>query len=75
MQTKLTLRLDDSLIDSIKNEAKTRGVSLSKLVSDYFELLLKKETKETQSLTSQLSGVLKDAHVEEYRQHLQNKHL
>lgn len=36
MQTKLTLRLDDAAIHRAKRWARTRGVSLSKAVEDFF---------------------------------------
>lgn len=39
MQTKLTLRLDDSLIEAAKQEAERRGMSLSRLVADLFRSL------------------------------------
>lgn len=39
MQTKLTLRLDDQLIQSAKLVAHNRGKALSQLVADYFRLL------------------------------------
>ncbi len=76
MNTKLTLRMDESLIEQVKTEAKKRGVSLSKLVSDYFELFIQ-DTKTKTPVTSQLDGLLKnsDADEEEYRQHLEKKYL
>lgn len=39
MNTKLTLRLDDSLIRRAKSLARLRGKSVSQLVSDYFRAL------------------------------------
>jgi len=40
MQTKLTLRLEETLIEQAKQEAKKRGLSLSKIVSEYFDLFV-----------------------------------
>jgi|HubBroStandDraft_1064217.scaffolds.fasta_scaffold559444_1 hypothetical protein len=36
MGTKLTLRLDEALIESAKREARNRGISVSQMVADYF---------------------------------------
>ena len=37
MQTKLTLRMEQSLIEAAKKEAARRGTSLSRLVADVFQ--------------------------------------
>jgi predicted HicB family RNase H-like nuclease len=39
MQTKLTLRLDDRLIEQAKAYAQEKGRSLSQVVADYFRIL------------------------------------
>ena len=39
MQTKLTLRLEEQLIERAKAHAKKRGKSVSQMVADYFALL------------------------------------
>ena len=39
MQTKLTLRLDERLIERAKSWARSRGVSLSEAVSEFFSQL------------------------------------
>ena len=75
MQTKLTLRLEKTLIEEAKHEAAQRGLSLSRLVSDYFELLLQKERVKEKSITAQLSGVLKDVDAHDHKQHLEDKYL
>ncbi|HJW87769.1 MAG TPA: DUF6364 family protein [Candidatus Brocadiaceae bacterium] len=81
MTTKLTLRLDDELIRQAKKTAKNKGVSLSRIVEDYFRsltILEKKVTTESMVL-SEISGVLssgagtKKPH-EEYRKHLEEKY-
>jgi hypothetical protein len=41
MKSKLTLRLDDRLKERAKRLAKKRGTSVSKIVEDYFRLLLR----------------------------------
>jgi antitoxin component of RelBE/YafQ-DinJ toxin-antitoxin module len=42
MKSKLTLRLDDELKERAKRLAEERGLSVSRLVEDYFRLLLHK---------------------------------
>jgi hypothetical protein len=42
MKSKLTLRLDDDLKERAKRLAEERGTSVSRLVEDYFRLLLHK---------------------------------
>ncbi len=46
MGTKLTLRLDNDLINSAKKIAKAKGVSLSMMVSDYFKTISSFQKKE-----------------------------
>jgi Family of unknown function (DUF6364) len=41
MQTKLTLRIDEELIERARSHARQSGKSVSQLVSDYLELLPK----------------------------------
>ena len=79
MQSKLTLRLDDKLIREAKSFASEAEISLSKLVADYFSLLMawKTTTHRTESpVTRSLRGVLKGAHadLEDHRKHLEAKY-
>lgn len=78
MNTKLTLRLDDSLIRSAKVHSGKSGKSVSRLVSDYFALIDAKEPRVEPELTPRvksLVGSLKGARVDEgdYRRHLEDK--
>ncbi|MCP4287520.1 MAG: antitoxin [Gammaproteobacteria bacterium] len=78
MQTKLTLRLEDSLIHQAKTYAKQHGKSLSQVVSDYFQILTRRaEGVETPSITQSLIGVLESSHIEvdDYKRHLEEKYL
>ncbi len=78
MQTKLTLRLEDSLIQQAKNYAKQHDKSLSKVVSDYFQVLTQKTKRsETPPITRSLIGVLEfnQVEVEDYKRHLEEKYL
>jgi len=79
MQTKLTLRIDDALIDRAKKTARARGKSVSQMVAEYFNRLDTRPATEEQSLprtTRSLKGALgvKDLSREDYRHHLEEKH-
>jgi len=60
MATKLTLRLDEGVIRDAKRAARTRGVSLSEMVSGYFRAVSKGKTAKTQAtpVLAEISGVL-----------------
>lgn len=80
MKTKLTLRLDDDLIELAKEEAETRGVSISQMVANFFRGLrsAKKPTssQEVGPITGELLGMLKGAKLSEddRKRHLEKKH-
>jgi hypothetical protein len=80
MQTKLTLRLDDELINRAKSHAKKRGKSVSQIVANYFSILDAKPGKEACELTPlvrSLKGSLKVAKVgkKDYHKYLEEKYL
>ena len=60
MTTKLTLRLNDELIKQAKKTAQDKGVSLSRIVEDYFRSLTirEREGNARVSVLSEISGVL-----------------
>ncbi len=60
MDRKLTLSLDESIIESAKIYAKSNSISLSKLVESYLSVLTKKKTEniEITPLVKSLSGVI-----------------
>jgi len=77
MNTKLTLRLDDKLIDRAKRHSAKSGKSVSQLVSDYFELIDTQDTDiEITPRVRSLRGVLAGSNLDErdYRKHLEEKH-
>jgi hypothetical protein len=79
MLTKLTLRMDDNLIESAKEYAAKTGKSLSRIVADFFEIIKNEEGKNEDSLTptvQSLRGILKGKGVseEEYKKHLEEKY-
>jgi hypothetical protein len=78
MQTKLTLRMDEDLVGLAKKEARKRGTSVSRMVSDYFHGL-KAGSADAEVLppaTSALLGSLRGKRVdrETYRRHLEEKY-
>jgi hypothetical protein len=80
MQTKLTLRIDEELIERAKSYGQRSGKSVSRIVSDYLELLPEPEQRQTRPLTpivKSLLGVLAGSGLDEedYRRHLKRKHL
>ena len=82
MATKLTLRLDEGLIENAKKEARNRGTSLSQMVADYFRGIQSRETSAKGSarslppVTASLLGSLKGRNLDrtQYRRHLEEKY-
>ncbi|HBA85924.1 MAG TPA: antitoxin [Verrucomicrobia bacterium] len=80
MHTKLTLRLDDRLIERAKEEAAKRGKSVSQMVAEFFDSLgepARRVSTPYPPITSSLLGVLRDKKVLEgdYKRHLREKYL
>ncbi len=77
MQTKLTLRLEDTLIEQAKAHARLAGKSVSQMVADYFSQLDKPATPAPlPPVTAALRGALATASVDEqdYRDYLERKY-
>lgn len=82
MQTKLTLRMDDVLIEQAKQYAREHGSSLSQLVAEYFTVLVTASEDEAgfvdslPPITRSLLGVLKESALdpEDYGRYLEEKH-
>ena len=76
MQTKLTLRLEDSVIEQAKSYAKEHDKSLSQVVADYFQILTQQPEKPVISpVTKSLIGVLSGIDQKDYKKHLEEKYL
>jgi hypothetical protein len=81
MNTKLTLRLSDDLINEAKNYAKKEGKSLSQLVNDFFVAISSKkitsQKSELMPKTSRLYGSLRGKLVSknDYNKHIEKKYL
>jgi len=71
--------MDDELINLAKSFAGEQGKSLSKMVADYFSLLIIKhdKTKELTPHVRALSGALKGSALDkqDYKDHLEKKYL
>ena len=79
MHTKLTLRIEEELIERAKSYARQSGKSVSQLVSDYLELLPQPEARPKRTMTpivKSLRGALAGSGLDEqdYRRHLEEKH-
>ena len=79
MNTMLTLRLDDALIENAKRHASRSGRSVSQLVADYFALIEAGEGRIEAPLTPRvrsLLGALAGAKADErdHRRHEEKKH-
>jgi hypothetical protein len=76
--TKLTLRLDEELIQKAKAYSAKTGRSVSRLVADYFAALDRApSTEDLPPIVASLKGVLRDgtADEQEYRRHLEERYL
>ena len=80
MATKLTLRMDEKLIERAKRYAKRSGKSVSQLVADFFALLGAAGEDDANRLSprvKELKGSLRGASIKEndYKKHLEEKYL
>jgi hypothetical protein len=80
MNAKITLYSENHLIEKVKKYAKEHNTSVSKMVTNFFELIVKQEDETSNSEaknTSKLYGLLKDKQVDEadYNDYLEKKYL
>lgn len=80
MQTKLTLRLENQLIEQAKSYAAHAGKSVSQIVADYFKLLTTQKigtSLPSTPITQSLRGFLRESNLDEndYKKYLEVKHL
>lgn len=79
MQTKLTLRLEEELIEQAKSYAAHSGKSISQIVSDYFKVITAPSAAPAQTppITKSLRGLLRNSELDEedYKKYLEEKHL
>jgi hypothetical protein len=73
--SKLTLSIDDAVVEKAKRYAKSRRVSVSKLVEGYLELVSTSvQTPADTPVLRSLRGTLKSANVRTYERHLERKY-
>lgn len=80
MHKRLTLRIDEDLIEQAKAYSKAAGKSVSQLVADYLALLPQRPTGQSPRLTpnvQSLRGLMRRGSGDEqdYRRHLEEKYL
>jgi hypothetical protein len=73
---KLTLSVDERVVDLAKRYAERRRTSVSRLVEEYLALLSKSAGGQETPVLGRLRGVLKGSDLDEraYRRHIQEKH-
>ncbi|MFZ4857984.1 MAG: DUF6364 family protein [Desulfuromonadaceae bacterium] len=80
MQTKLTLSIDNDIIEQAKEYARQQHRSLSNMVENYLKLVVRKETptEEIPPIVASLMGILPpnaaDNFREEYTDYLEKKY-
>lgn len=78
MNTKLTLNIDNKIIEEAKSYAKVNRVSLSKLIENYLSSLTRKKSgKSSISPLESLTGVISAKNIDfkkEYSDHLAKKY-
>lgn len=82
MASKLTLNINEELLEEIKQLAAQRNKSLNELVAEYFRVLieLKKKNRNFTPVLSEIAGILKTDKsskelIDEYKSHLLKKYL
>ena len=73
--SKLTLSIDDHVVVRAKRFAKENGTSVSRLVERYLDGITRPlNPVECLPVLDEIRGVLRTGSLEEYRQHLIEKH-
>lgn len=77
MNTKLTLNLNKSVIESAKEYAKEKSISLSKLIESYLNSLTKKDSRKVNisPLVKSLTGIIPaQPENDDFYDYLRKKH-
>lgn len=82
MSKKLTLRLDEEVIERAKDYAAQRGTSVSRLAERYFRAVTERTDQHEEDWRQELTdvtrtflGSLKDVGEDDYKNYLQEKYL
>ena len=65
MNTKLTLTIDDSVIEKAKKYAKNKEKSLSSIIENYLKVLVKEQSENNIELTPIVKSLKSTFHTEE----------
>ena len=72
---KLTLSVDEEVIERARRYSHEHNTSISQLVSTYLSQLDSPSDRELSPLVRRLLGILpSDVSIDEYREHLEKKH-
>lgn len=72
---KLTLSVDEQVIERARRYSTRHNISISQLVTTYLSQLGSGSNQELSPLVRRLSGILPhDVEIEDYRRHLEEKH-
>jgi len=77
IMTKLTLSVDEGVVERAKRYAAGRGTSVSRLVEAYLSLLSgsdRRPSEEPPPVLARLRGALKGAQPGDHRRHLERKY-
>lgn len=78
MTTKITLTIDSSLAKRVYKYARTKKMSVDKMIEKQVAALLETEKEEIAPAVKELAGILKSVKVKnakkEYRKHVLKKH-
>lgn len=72
--SKLTLSIDEAVVDRAKRYAKRRGLSVSKLVQNYLDAVTEPAAGAEPPVLKSLRGTLRRGAVRDYRAYLERKH-
>lgn len=74
-KTKLTVRIDQDLLNNLKQYASSNHTTLTNLINAYLQHIPDQNTGKHTVVVNQLSGVLsQDLSVEGYKNHLEEKY-
>jgi uncharacterized protein DUF6364 len=73
--SKLTLSVDEVVIEQAKRFAEQRGTSVSALVERFLDLLVHPPEVEATPLVASLRGAARGADPEDYHRYLERKYL
>lgn len=75
LKIKLTVRVDQDLLDNFKKYAALNHTTLTDLINTYLKQIPDQKTGDPTKIVNQLSGILsQDVTTDEYKKHLEEKY-